>query len=79
MLLQSHGVYKNNPEQNGPYHHTEYAAIENVKAIDVLRSEIVRNGYFDCHSTVDKWQSKTLFLSSFDPRSSIVKSVFVSA
>ena len=26
--------------------------------------------------TGDKWQSKTLFLSIFDPRSSIVKSVF---
>ena len=27
-------------------------------------------------SIVDKWQSKTLFLVIFDPRSSIVKSVF---
>ena len=24
----------------------------------------------------DKWQSKTLFLAIFDPRSSIVKSIF---
>ena len=29
-----------------------------------------------CRPTGDKWQSKTLFLASFDPRSSIVKSVF---
>ena len=29
-----------------------------------------------CHPTGDKWQSKTLFLAIFDPRSSIVKSVF---
>ena len=28
-----------------------------------------------CRSTGDKWLSKTLFLASFDPRSSIVKSV----
>ena len=29
-----------------------------------------------CRHTDDKWQSKTLFLSIFDPRSSIVDSVF---
>ena len=29
-----------------------------------------------CRPTSDKWQSKTLFLAIFDPRSSIVKSVF---
>ena len=29
-----------------------------------------------CRLTGDKWQSKTLFLAIFDPRSSIVKSVF---
>ena len=29
-----------------------------------------------CRHTGDKWQSKTLFLSIFDPRSSIVDSVF---
>ena len=29
-----------------------------------------------CRPTCDKWQSKKLFLASFDPRSSIVKSVF---
>ena len=29
-----------------------------------------------CHPSGDKWQSKTLFLSIFDPSSSIVKSVF---
>ena len=29
-----------------------------------------------CRLTGDKWQSKTLFLSIFNPRSSIVKSVF---
>ena len=29
-----------------------------------------------CCSTVDKWQTKTLFLTILEPRSSIVKSVF---
>ena len=29
-----------------------------------------------CRHTGDKWQSKTLFLSIFDPRSSIVDRVF---
>ena len=29
-----------------------------------------------CRHTGNKWQSKTLFLSIFDPRSSIVDSVF---
>ena len=29
-----------------------------------------------CRNTGDKWQSKTLFLSIFDPRSLIVDSVF---
>ena len=29
-----------------------------------------------CRPTGDKWQSKTLFLAIFDPRLSIVKSVF---
>ena len=29
-----------------------------------------------CRHTDDKWQSKTLFLSIFDPRSSVVESVF---
>ena len=29
-----------------------------------------------CHQSGDKWQSKTLFLAIFDPRSSTVKSVF---
>ena len=29
-----------------------------------------------CHLTGDQWQSKSLFLEIFDPRSSIAKSVF---
>ena len=29
-----------------------------------------------CRPTGDKWQSETLFLAIFDPRSSIAKSVF---
>ena len=29
-----------------------------------------------CRPTGDKWQSKTLFLSIFDPRSSIVDNIF---
>ena len=32
-----------------------------------------------CRPTGDKWQSKTLFLAIFDPRSSIVKSVSIAA
>ena len=38
----------------------------------------IRNIVFDCYLSPDwrKIQSKTLFLSIFDPRSSIVKSVF---
>ena len=41
--------------------------------IDERGSKIARNSVFDCHChTGDKWQSKTLFLTTFDLRSSIV-------
>ena len=40
------------------------------------RSKIIRNRVFDCHLSTDKWQSKTLFISIFDPRSMIVKRGF---
>ena len=43
----------------------------NVNNIEEHRSKIIRNRVFQC-----QWQSKTLFLSIFDPRLSIVKSVF---
>ena len=49
-----------------------------LNTIDERRSKIVRNRVFGRHisSTGDKGQSKTLLLAIFDPRSSIVKSVF---
>ena len=53
-------------------------AIENVNTIYERGSIFVRNTEFSiaiCRPTGDEWQSKTLFLSIFDPRSSIVKSV----
>ena len=40
------------------------------KSIETVFSIVI------CRHTGDKWQSKTLFLSIFDPRSSIVESVF---
>ena len=50
-----------------------------VNTIVERRSKIVGNGVVDCQfcrPTGDKWQSKTLFLAIYDPRLSIVKSVF---
>ena len=46
--------------------------------IEERRSKINRNSVFDCHlsPTGDKWQLKTLFLSIFDRRSSIIDNVF---
>ena len=57
---------------------TGKVAIENVNAIDERRLKIIRNRFFIaiCHPTGNKWQSKTLFLAIFVPRSSIVKSGF---
>ena len=43
---------------------------ENQKSIETVFSIAI------CRPTGDKWQSKTLFLSIFDPRSSIVDNVF---
>ena len=43
-------------------------AIENVNTIDNLDKKLLE--------TDNKWQWKTLVLANFDPRSSIVKSVF---
>ena len=40
-----------------------------------IDQKIVINRDFDCQNG-DKWLSKTLFLAIFDPRSSIVKSIF---
>ena len=47
-------------------------------AIDESGSKISRNSVFNCHLSPvgDKWHPKTLFLSIFDSRLSIVKSVF---
>ena len=66
---------KNNPQAHD---HTGWATIENVNTIHEHRSKVVGNRVFDCHLSPagDKWQSKTLFLASFDPRLSIVTGVF---
>ena len=43
-----------------------------------IERKIVRNRFFDCHLSPN-WRQmaiKTLFLVVFDPRSSIIKSVF---
>ena len=47
-------------------------------ALEVWVSIVKKNRVFDsiCRPTGDKWQSKTLFLTIFDPRSSVVKSIF---
>ena len=62
------------------YHscHTVKAAIENAYTIEERRSKSIETVFSIaiCHHTGDKWQSKTLFLSIFDPRSSIVDYVF---
>ena len=55
-----------NKEACRSLYHTEQAEVENVDTIDERRSDIVS----------DEWQSETLFLAIFDPRSCIVKSVF---
>ena len=53
-------------------------AIVNFNTIDIRRSKIARNRVFDCHLSPN-WRQiaieNTVF-SDFDPRSSIVKSVF---
>ena len=53
-------------------------AIENVNTIDERISKIVRNRVFDCQLSPDWRQMATenTVSSDFDPRSSIVKSVF---
>ena len=45
-----------------------------ILSTNVYQTMIDRNRVFD--PTGDKWQSKAPFLATFDPRSSIVKSVF---
>ena len=59
-------------------HHTRKAAIENANTIEERRSKIVRNRVFECHLSPHwrQWQSKTQFLSIFDPHLSIVDNVF---
>ena len=52
-------------------------AIENINTIDDYRSKIVRIiVFFLLPSLIEQATIKTLFLASFDPRSSMVKSVF---
>ena len=65
------------------YHKAFYtasqAAIKNANTIEESRSKINRNSVFSiaiCRPTGDKWQSKTLFLSIFDPHSSTVDNIF---
>ena len=52
--------------------------MENVNTIEERRSKSIETMFsIDiCRLTGDKWQSKTLFLLIFDPRSSIVDNVF---
>ena len=60
--------------------HTGYAAIENGNTctIDERRSKIARTEFLIAigHPAGDKWQWKTLFLVTFDPSLSVVKSVY---
>ena len=53
-------------------------AIENINTIDDFRPKIVRIIVFYYHHSSNRrhFAIKTLFLASFDPRSSMVKSVF---
>ena len=56
--------------------------MENAINIRRTRIKIVINSVFDCHLspyTGDKWQSKTLFLSIYDLRSSIVLTFSIAA
>ena len=54
-------------------------AIENANTIEERRSKIDRNSVFDCHLS-PHWRQmaikNTIFISFFDPRSSIVDSIF---
>ena len=58
--------------------HTRNAAVENVNTIDESRLKSLEREFsiVICRPTGDKWQSKILFLSIFDLRSSIFESVF---
>ena len=58
--------------------HTRSVAIEYANAIDKLRSKSIETEFWNaiCRKSVDKLQSKTLFLAIVDPLSSIVKSFF---
>ena len=61
-----------------PYSH-RVGGIENVQNISTNVDQKSLETEFSiaiCRPTGDKWQSKTLFLANFDPRSSIAKSVF---
>ena len=60
-------------------YHTGYAAIEKDLTIDERGSKIVRNGVFDFHLSPYWRQSKTLFLTIFDLRSSIVLTFLIAA
>ena len=59
------------------YKHTEYAAIES--ALNNRRMRIKIASIAICRQSVDKWQSKTLFLMNFDLRSSIVLTFSIAA
>ena len=59
-------------------YNTGQAAIENVYiSMNLYENSLeIELSIANCRPTGDKWQSKTLFLSIFNPRSSIVKSVY---
>ena len=78
MFVKTHNVERMLQTQGQVSDIDLVAAIENANTIEERRSEINRNSVSIaiCRPTGDKWQSKTLFLSIFDPRSSIVDDVF---
>ena len=84
LIKQTHCLYENvcaseiaGKLQNmkSTFHfHTRQAAIENALYNRRTRIKIARNSVFNFHlsPTGDKWQSKTMFLTIFDLRPSIV-------
>ena len=56
--------------------HAGKLATDNAKTIDERRSKIVRNRVWDCHLSTGGG-IKTLYLSIFDPRLSMVQNIFI--
>ena len=80
LSLQAKSISKKNVHCNIVKHTTKphlIGAIENINTIDDYRPKIVRIIVFYHHHSSNRrhFVIKTLFLASFDPRSSMVKSV----